>query len=36
MFLAIKKVRMEVKSTTYVRFDDKQVIYGEGSKKIPT
>jgi hypothetical protein len=29
----IKVVRTEMKSATYARFDDKQLIYREGSKK---
>ena len=31
--VAIKEVRMEMKSVTCARFDDKQPIYREGSKK---
>ena len=31
--LAIKEVRMEIKSATYTRFDDKQLIYSGRSKK---
>ena len=29
----IKEVKMDMKSATYVRFDDKQLIHREGSKK---
>ena len=29
----IKEVRMEMKSATYARFDDKQLIYREDSEK---
>ena len=29
----IKEVRTEMKSATYARFDDKQLIHGEGRNK---
>ena len=32
LVLAIKEVRMEMKSATYARFGDKQLIYHEGNK----
>ena len=31
--LVIKEVRTEIKRPTYARFNDKQLIYSEGSKK---